>query len=74
MLATASPHFIQVDPEQGKPALFNTQVKVLYNQQYLYVGFFAVDSLGKKSIRSTDFIRDFDLTRHDLVSLAFDGF
>src|SRR6267142_1108483 len=34
MLAAASPHFIQVDPEQGKPALFNTQVKVLYNQQY----------------------------------------
>jgi hypothetical protein len=73
-LAAPSPHFTQVDPEQGKPALFNTQVKVLYNQQYLYVGFFAMDPLGKKSIRSTDFIRDFDLTRHDLVSLAFDGF
>ncbi|HZZ74378.1 MAG TPA: hypothetical protein VFE04_00550, partial [Puia sp.] len=48
-LAPASPHFTQVDPEQGKPALFNTQVKVLYNQQYLYVGFFAMDPLGKKS-------------------------
>jgi hypothetical protein len=73
-LASASPHFIQVDPEQGRPALFNTQVKVLYNQQYLYLGFFAMDPLGKKAIRSTDFIRDFDLTRHDLVSFAFDGF
>ena len=74
MLAAASPHFTQVDPEQGKPALFNTRVKVLFNQQYLYIGFFAMDPLGKKSIRSTDFIRDFDLTRHDLVSIAFDGF
>ncbi|HEY2349117.1 MAG TPA: DUF5916 domain-containing protein [Puia sp.] len=73
-LAPASPHFVQVDPEQGKPALYNTLVKVLYNQQYLYVGIFAMDPLGKKAIMSTDFIRDFDVTRHDLVSVAFDGF
>ncbi len=33
-----------------------------------------MDPLGKKAIMATDFIRDFDLTRHDLVSLAFDGF
>ena len=47
-LAAASPHFTQVDPEQGKPALFDTEVKVLFNRQYLYVGFFASDPLGKK--------------------------
>src|SRR5450432_221124 len=73
-LAPASPHFIQIEPEQGKPALFNTNIKVLYNQVYLYVGIFAMDPMGKKSIMSTDFIRDFELTKHDLVSLAFDGF
>src|ERR1700682_3574912 len=30
-LAAASPHFIQIEPDQGKPALFETKVKVLYN-------------------------------------------
>jgi hypothetical protein len=73
-LATASPHFIQVEPEQGKPSLYDTRIKVLYNKAYLYVGIFAMDPLGKKAIMSTDFIRDFDFLKHDLVSLAFDGF
>jgi len=73
-LAPVSPHFIQVDPEQGKPAHFETRVKVLYNQVYLYVGIIALDTLGKKAIMATDFIRDFDVLRHDLVGLAFDGF
>src|ERR1700722_12288231 len=37
-LAAPSPHFIQIDPEQGKPAHFDTKIKLLYNQAYLYVG------------------------------------
>ena len=73
-LAQASPHFVQIEPEQGKPVHFETKIKVLYNNTYLYVGIIALDSLGKKAIMATDFIRDFDITRHDLVSLAFDGF
>src|ERR1700676_731759 len=73
-LAMPSPHFIQIDPEQGKPAHFDTKIKVLYNQDYLYVGIIAMDTLGKKAIMATDFIRDFDFLKHDLVSLAFDGF
>ena len=73
-LAAASPHFVQIDPEQGKPVHFETKIKVLYNKVYLYVGIIALDTLGKKAIMATDFIRDFDITRHDLVSLAFDGF
>jgi hypothetical protein len=73
-LAAPSPHFIQIEPAQGEPARFNTELKVLYNQEYLYVGIFAKDPLGKKAIMSTDFIRDFDFLKHDLVSLAFDGF
>ncbi|HXB29579.1 MAG TPA: carbohydrate binding family 9 domain-containing protein, partial [Puia sp.] len=73
-LAPASPHFIQIEPEQGKSVHFETKIKVLYNKFYLYVGIIALDTLGKKAIMATDFIRDFDITRHDLVSLAFDGF
>jgi hypothetical protein len=73
-LAPASPQFVQIEPEQGKPVHFETKIKVLYNKAFLYVGIIALDTLGKKAIMATDFIRDFDITRHDLVSLAFDGF
>ena len=73
-LALPSPQFIQVEPYQGKPTAFETQVKVLYNQRYLYFGIVLHDPLGKKAIRATDFMRDFDFMKHDLVNLSFDAF
>jgi hypothetical protein len=73
-LAQLSPQFIQIEPYQGKAPSYETQVKVLYNQKYLYFGIISKDPLGKKAIRATDFIRDFDFTKHDLVSLSFDAF
>src|ERR1700741_3570721 len=73
-LALPSPQFIQVEPYQGKPTAFETQVKVLYNQKYLYFGIVLHDPLGKKAIRATDFMRDFDFMKHDLVNLSFDAF
>src|SRR5580698_2608606 len=73
-LAKSSPRFIQIEPYQGKDPNYETEIKVMYNSEYLYVGVFARDSLGKKAIRATDFMRDFDFTRHDLVTLTFDGF
>ena len=72
--AKPSGPFTQVEPYQGKPSLFRTDVKILYNRTYLYVGVFAQDSLGKKAIRATDFLRDFDFLRHDLITLSFNGF
>ena len=73
-LAKPSPRFVQIEPDQGKNPNYETQVKVLYNRQYLYFGLAAHDSSGKKAIRATDFKRDFDSRQHDLVSLAFDAF
>jgi hypothetical protein len=73
-LAGASARFTQIEPYQGKAPGQETEVKVLYNQKYLYFGILCKDSLGRKAIRATDFIRDFDETKHDLLSLAFDGF
>ncbi len=66
--------FIQIEPFQGKNATQNTEVRVLYNKQYLYFGIFARDSLGKKAIRATDFKRDFNVRQHDMIALSFDGF
>ncbi|CAN5536588.1 hypothetical protein BH09BAC6_BH09BAC6_17400 [soil metagenome] len=73
-LAGISSPFIQVEPYQGKQSLYPTAVKVLYNKKYLYFGITARDPLGKKAIMATDFLRDFDNSKHDLVSLSFDTF
>src|SRR5690349_7927242 len=70
----ASPSFIQIEPYQGSAPHHATDVKVLYNKHYLYFGIFSKDSLGKKSIRATDFKRDFNFRAHDLVTLSFDPF
>jgi hypothetical protein len=73
-LSKPSPRFIEIEPVQGNPPGEETDVKILYNRQYLYFGIFAHDSLGKKAIRATDFKRDFDDKSRDLISLAFDCF
>jgi hypothetical protein len=73
-LAKPSPHFVEIEPVQGNAPGEETDVKVLYNRQYLYFGIFAHDSLGKKAIRSTDFLRDFDDKSRDLVGIALDCF
>jgi len=73
-LARSSPRFTQVEPHQGAPSSFETTIRVLYNQQFLYIGIYAQDPAGRKAIRATDFKRDFDYLAHDLVTLTFDGF
>jgi hypothetical protein len=73
-LAKTSPRFTQVEPHQGQAPNYETDVKVLYNRQYLYLGIFSHDPLGKKAIRAIDFKRDFDYRQHDLINLSFDGF
>lgn len=73
-LAGFSSSFSQIEPYQGTAPTYVTLVKVLYNQKYLYFGITCKDPLGKKAIRATDFIRDFDETKHDLASVAIDAF
>jgi hypothetical protein len=72
--ANLSSPFIQIEPNQGVPASFETIAKVLFNRQNLYIGIFAKDSLGKKAIRATDFMRDFNALAHDHIVVTFDGF
>lgn len=73
-LAPVTTRFIEIEPHQGEEADFQTEIRVLYNNQQLYFGIFCRDSLGKKAIRATDFKRDFSPRQHDLVALTFDGF
>ncbi len=70
----ATSNFIQVEPNQGDKANFDSWVKMLYNRRYLYIGVFNKDTLGKKGIRVPNFKRDFDPLSHDFFGISIDGF
>lgn len=72
--ATRANNFVMVEPVQGNRATHDTEVRVLFNAQYLYVGAFCRDSAGRRSIRATDFRRDFSQRAHDFFAIAIDGF
>lgn len=74
LLTPGATDFIQVEPAQGLPSQFPTVVKVLYNKHSLFVAVICHDPRGRKAIMATDFKRDFDYQRHDLVNLAFDTY
>lgn len=73
---TAQPiaQFTQVEPFQGQKVNFDTEVRTLYNKDYLYIGAFCRDPQGKKAIRVPDLRRDFDFSAHDIFGVAIDGF
>ena len=73
-LALPFSNFVQIEPEQGKAASQKTEVRVLFNRQFLYIGIIAFDSMGKNAIRATDFKRDFSIRSHDLVAVSIDAF
>ncbi len=73
-LAPKSPSFTQVNPYQKAKPTQDTDVKILYDDKFLYFGIFCKDSLGKAAIRATDFKRDFNHTTHDLININIDAF
>lgn len=72
--ALPTSQFVMVEPKQGKAVNHDTEVRVLYGPQYLYIGAFCRDSAGRQSIRATDFRRDFNQQAHDFFAIAIDGF
>lgn len=71
---TKAPRFVMIEPFQGNSPNHETDVRVLHNRNFLYLGVFCRDTLGKKSLMAVDFKRDFNFMAHDLVTIAFDGF
>lgn len=63
---------VQKDPNQGQPASYVTSIKVLYNEQYLYVA--AICYQPKSTIRVQNLRRDFDYDFNDLFGIAIDGY
>ncbi len=67
-------NFFQVEPYQGQPIGFDTEVRVLYNRNYLYISAYNQDNSGKNALRVPDFRRDFSPRTHDLFGITLDGF
>lgn len=65
--------FRQVEPNQGEPARYDTEVRVLYNDDYIYIGAFNRDDAGAKP-RVRDLRRNFDYFQNDLFGVIFDTF
>jgi len=67
-------NFIQIEPRQGDPSAFKTEVKAVYNSRALYISFACYDSAGKKNLRAPNLKRDFNHLQNDMVAIGIDGF
>lgn len=66
--------FGEIDPVQGGIPGQRTEIKLLYNKDYLYIAAICSDSVGKKGLRVPDFQRDFNPPDHDHLAILIDGF
>ncbi len=64
--------FFRREPRQGGPIKYKTDVRVIYDDKYLYFGVFCQDSVGFKGIRVQDLRRDFSWGENDLFGIALD--
>jgi len=70
--AQAVTDFFRMEPRQGGKYLYDTQVKVLYDQKNIYIGAFCKDSLGRKGVRVQDLRRDFSFGDNDIFFVQLD--
>lgn len=71
--APEASHFIQLQPEKGNPASERTVVKVLFDDRYIYFGFWCYDTEAEKiAARMTK--RDTDIRSDDSVYVMLDTF
>ncbi len=64
--------FFRREPRQGGTIKYETQVKFLFDDKYLYIGAWCKDSAGIKGIRVQDLRRDFSWGDNDLFGIALD--
>lgn len=66
--------FVTVQPIQGQQTAFPTSVRILYDEDYIYVGVVCFDSLGTNGVRVSNLERDFSWGSNDLFGIVFDPF
>ncbi len=64
--------FFQVEPVQGAPNKHATSVRVLFDEQYLYIGVVCRDTAGARGIRVQDLRRDFAFGENDIFAVQLD--
>ena len=71
--APALTNFIQAEPFEGQPASEQTEVRILYDDETIYIGVTLHDS-DPSQIVTTDTRRDADLREMDSFQIVFDTF
>ena len=71
-LANVITGFTQSDPDQGQPATHRTYVRILFDDDMLYIA--AVCEQPRQSIRVQNLQRDFAAQENDVFAVAIDGF
>ena len=71
--APVARNFIQNDPREGEPATFDTEVRVLYDDEALYFGVFAKDD-QPGAIIVNDLKKDFNTGNSDGFRVVIDTF
>lgn len=74
--ATAQPatDFRQAQPKPGDPATQRTEVRILFDDEALYIGAKLFDDLGRKGVRSQLVRRDQHTSNSDALELIFDTY
>ncbi|MFQ5790288.1 MAG: carbohydrate binding family 9 domain-containing protein, partial [Acidobacteriota bacterium] len=71
--APVATNFIQSDPREGDPATYDTEVRVLYNDENLYLAVTAFDDEPDKLVIN-DLTRDFSARSGDAFAVVLDTF
>jgi hypothetical protein len=71
--APVASHFVQREPREGEPASEDTEVRVLYDEQRLYLGVFAHDR-HPGEIVTNELKKDFTPSSNDGFEVIFDTF
>ena len=73
-LAQPGGDFIQNEPRTGEPATEPTEVRLLYDDENLYIGVYCFDSAGQEGITVTEVKRDYRPFDNDHFSFVLDTF
>ena len=71
--APVASDFIQSEPKEGAPSAEQTEARVLYDSQNLYIGVYAHDA-GVRHVVVSDLKKDFDLAAGDSFDVILDTF
>jgi uncharacterized protein DUF5916/cellulose/xylan binding protein with CBM9 domain len=71
--ATPVAEFLQVDPDEARPATQRTEMRFVFDDDALYVGAKMYDSLGSAGVRTSLVRRDQDFNS-DYIEIVIDGY